>query len=180
MQQSCVEEYSDLQSLVNSQSEKFIDKFSEFCLSVDRSSPEHFWMSVLSFYKGAICKPEKLKRSLVVTYERTGKQGCDAGALKKEFFEDSLKVINEHLFEGDERRRIPKKNFSLELNFEVAGMVFAHSVFQEGPGMPCISPVVFEYLLHGDTSECFPVKEDIPMNLATCDLLTTIEKVCKP
>ena len=59
-------------------------------------------------------------------------------------------------------------------------MVFAHSVFQEGPGMLCICRVVFKYLLHGDTSECFPVKEDIPMNLATCDLLITIEKVCKP
>ncbi len=144
---------------------------------MDRSSPEHFWVSVVAFYKGAIRNPDKLKRSLIVTFDNSGEDGYDASALRKEFFEDSLKAVNERLFEGDEKRRIPKKDCSLEIVLEVAGMIFAHSVLQEGPAMPCLSSFIFEYLLHGDTSRCHPLKEDIPLNMSTCELIMAIEEV---
>ncbi len=174
MEQGCE---THLQTLVCQHSSKVISEFSEFSLTVDRSNSEHFWSSVLSFYKGAIHKPEKLKRCLVVNFENSGEQGYDAGALRKEYFEDSLKEVNERLFEGNECRRIPKKDISLELVFQVAGMIFAHSVLQGGPAMPCLSPVVFEFLIHGDTTKCLPLKDDIPLNMSTHELITAIEEV---
>lgn len=166
-----------LEALLMKKSNKSILQFSEFHLSIDRSSPERFWASVVSFYKGAMHNHEKLKRCLVVDFEESGEQGYDAGALRKEFFDDALTAANEHLFEGNDDRRIPKKDVALELLLEVSGMLFAHSVLQEGPGMPCLSPTVFEYVISGDTSTCYPVKDDIPLNMSTHELISAIEKV---
>ena len=172
-----VREYSSVQDVINHHSSKMVHQFSEYSLTVDRSSRDNFWMAVLSFYKGALRKPEKLKKCLTVTFVNSGEQGSDAGALKKEFFENSLREVNYRLLEGEDTRRIPKKDVSLELMFEVAGMIFAHSIVQEGPAMPCMSPAIFDYLTHGDISRCYPVKEDIPLNLSTHHLITAIEEV---
>ena len=86
-----------------------------------------------SFYKGAYSKPAKLKKMLVLTFSNSGEQGSDAGTLRKEFFEDSLKAVNEHLFEGE-----------------------AHSILQEGPAMPFLSHSVFNYLVNGEIVMCYP------------------------
>ena len=51
-----------------------VNQFSEYSLTVDRSSRDNFQMAVLSFYKAAFRKPGKLKKCLT-----------DAGALKKSF-----------------------------------------------------------------------------------------------
>lgn len=154
-----------------------MDNFSEFSLVVNRCSPENFWSSAIAFYKGALGKPEKLKRSLVVSFDGHGEEGYDAGALKKEFFEDCLKAVNERLFEGNMYRTIPRKDVSMETLFEVAGMMISHSVLQEGPAMSLLSPFVFDYILHGDISKCHPLMEDIPLNMFTCELISAIEKV---
>lgn len=81
------------------------------------------------------------------------------------------------LFEGEDDRRIIKKDWGLEVVCEIFGMVVAHSIMQEGPGFPCLSPCMFQYLATEKSDECFPVKEDIPLNIATHDLLTFIEEV---
>lgn len=81
------------------------------------------------------------------------------------------------LFEGEDNRRIPRKDFPLELQFEVAGMLVSHSIIQQGPGIPCLSRAVYDYLVHGDPTMCYPAAEDIPLNLANHELITLIEKV---
>lgn len=169
--------FADVGALLN-HCAKIVDQSSEYILSIDRSTPEHFWLALTSFYKGAISKPQKLRKSLVVNFVNTGESGSDSGALRKEFFEDSLRAINFRLFEGEDDRRVPKKDVSLELLFEVAGMVVAHSILQEGPGIPCLSPAVFDYLTHGDVKHCYPTKDDIPLNISTHELITLIEEVC--
>ena len=65
---------------------------------------------------------KKMKKNLVVNFINTGECGFDCGALKREFFKDALRSANEMLFEGEDNRRIPRKDFSLELQFEVAGV----------------------------------------------------------
>ena len=77
----------------------------------------------------------------------TGEVGSDSGALRKEFFEDGIREVNSRLFEGDDNRRVPKKDLTLETLFEIAGMLVAHSISHEGPGIPCLSPCVFQYLV---------------------------------
>ncbi len=114
--------YTCTKDLLLYHSSQVMNKFSEYSLLVDRSSKEHFWMAVLSFYKGALRRSEKVKMCLAVTFVNSGEEGSDAGALRKEFFEDSLRTM-----------RIPKKDVSLEIMFEVAGGMFAHSILQEGP-----------------------------------------------
>ena len=131
----------------------------------------------MSFYKGAISKPQKLHSSFSVTFTNPGEVGSDAGALRKEFFEDAIMEVISRLFEGEETRKIPKKDISLEMLFEVAGMLVGHSVLNSGPGLPCLSPVIFDYLCYRNPKQCFPTKEDIPLNIATCELITFIDEV---
>ena len=154
-----------------------LDESSEYILSIDRSTPDIFWRGVISFYKGALENPSKLQQVLVVNFVNTGESGSDCGALKKEFFEDAIQAINDRLFEGEQDRRIPRKDLSLELQFQVAGMLIAHSLLQQGPGMPCLSPSIYNYLVYGDPTLCYPTVEDIPLNISTYELITVIEKV---
>lgn len=163
--------------LISSHAYRILDQSSEFIVNINRSSPEAFWMAVVAFYKGARGNLSKLKQSLVVNFVNTGECGADCGALRKEFIEDALQDVNERLFEGEGESRIPMKDASLELQLEVAGMLIAHSLLQGGPGMPCLSPAVFQYLVHGDVSLCYPAAEEIPLNIATHDLITFIDKV---
>ena len=176
---SCVErqQYTNVQVLLLDHARKVLDQSSEYILAIDRSTPEHFWLGVTSFYKGAIAKPQKLMRPLAVTFVNTGELGSDAGALKKEFFEYALREVNNQLFEGEDGRRVPKKDVGLELLFEVAGMLLGHSIIQGGPGFPCLSPAVFDYLRTCDVKLCYPTKDDIPLNISTHELITLIEEV---
>ena len=107
----------------------------------------------MAFYKASVTKPQKLKRPLVLSFVGTGEVGCDGGALRKEFFEDALREVNNRLFEGEDNRRIPRKDVSLEFYFEVAGMIFSHSVLQEGAGLLCLSPAIYDYLSNNGESK---------------------------
>ncbi len=109
-----------------------------------------------------------------MSFSKTGEIGADSGALRKEFFEDALKELNRRLFDGADNTRIPKKDYTLQVLFELAGMLVAHSVLKEGPGFPCVSGAVYDYMAKG---ECYPCKADIPLDLATTELHTFIEKV---
>jgi len=164
-----------LEGLLRKHSDHVIDQRSEYILSIDRTCKDHFWKMVEAFYKGGICRPHKLQKVLVIQFQ--GEVGADGGALRKEFFEDALKEMNHRLFEGTPDRRIPKKDWDLQWAMEIAGMLIGHSVLQEGPAFGCVSPTVFDFLIAGDSSMCFPTKADIPLNLTTCDLLTFIDKV---
>ena len=153
-----------LESVLRVHSEGVINSTSEYSLSVDRSSVERLWLSATSFYKGAMVRPEKLTRQLVVSFTETGEIGADSGALRNEFFEEALKQANARLFEGEEYARVPKKDYTLQVLFELAGMLVAQSVLQGGPGIPCLSEAIFDYI---SEEECYPCKADIPVNLAT-------------
>ena len=56
-------------------------------------------------------------------------------------------------------------------------MLIAHSMMQGGPGFPCLSSAIYHYLVSGSPTYCFPVKEDIPLDISTHVLHTFIEKV---
>ena len=43
--------------------------------------------------------------------------------------------IDNRLFEGDHFRRVPKKDWGLEGQFELAGAMVAHSVTHGGPAL---------------------------------------------
>ena len=89
-----------------------------------------------------------MKRPLAVNFVNSGELGSHAGALKKEFFEDVLREVNNQLFEGKDGRRVPKKDVGLEILFEVAGVLLGHSILQGGPAFPCLSAPIFDYLSH--------------------------------
>ena len=146
-------------------------------LSVDRSTAQKIWQSAVCFYKSAMTKPLKLHKELIVQFDATGEVGADSGALRREFFEDAIYQANLLLLEGEDDRRVLKKDWGMEFLVEIMGMLVAHSIMQEGPGIPCLSPCMYEYMIKRNSEECYPVKEDIPLNIASHSLITFIEEV---
>lgn len=51
------------------------------------------------------------------------------------------------MFEGEDSHKVPKKDWSFEDVFELVGMLIAHSLLQDGPGLLCLSPSVYTYLV---------------------------------
>ena len=168
-------EPDNVQQLLHSHAKKVLNLSSEHTLTIDRSSPDKFWASVVAFYKSTMSRPGKLQKQLVIQVE--GEMGADAGALRKEFYEDAIKEADARLFEGDDTRRMPKKDYPLAILLEITGMLIAHSLLQEGPGFHCLSEAVYAYLLRGTVDECYPTKEDISLNLSTHEFLTLIDNV---
>ena len=107
-------------------SKSVLSSSGEYVLIIDRTSKDKLWLAVVSFYKGAIKDERKLRRELVIEFD--GEAGADFGALRQEFFEDALKEAYTRLLAGDSERRIPKKDWSFELLFEILGMLIAHSI----------------------------------------------------
>ena len=128
----------------------------------------------MSFYKNAKARPEKLQRKLIIHFAE--ENGADCGSLCREFFEDALKEASVRVFDGEDKK-VPKKDWNMEVALEIVGMLIAHSLMQGGPGFPCLSATVFDYLVTGDMWECVPTKEDIPLDITTHQLITFIEKV---
>lgn len=163
---------TSLQSLLHSHSNKVID-FSVSChLEVARSPKETFWLSVMAYYKSCKAKPEKLTKELVIQF--TGEAGADSGALRREFFEDAIYQVNMNLLEGDDDRRMLRKDWGMESTYEVMGSLVAHSILQNGPGLQCLSPTVYDYLTSQST---YPEIADIPLSMGTHELISLIEKV---
>ena len=62
--------------------------------------------------------------------------------------------------------------------------MIAHSLLQRGPGFPYLYPGLVHYPLTRNVaieslndSSILPVKDDIPMNVSTMDLIDLIDKV---
>ncbi|CAB4025774.1 PREDICTED: uncharacterized protein LOC107327085 [Paramuricea clavata] len=79
---------------------------SALLLHIDRNN---IWKHALIFYKSK--SSVELKRPLSISFDGSNECGIDAGALKQEFFEILLRVINEDLFEGKETQRIPGRGW---------------------------------------------------------------------
>lgn len=163
-----------LRSLLTCHARKIMDLTSEYSISVNRSTPDSLWQAVMSFYKGSKTKSYKLKKELVIEFCGTGEVGADSGALRREFFEDAISQANLRLLEGDDTRRVLKKDWGMDLEYESFGTMVAHSLLLEGPGIPYLAPSMFQFLSGLDV---YPVKEDIPLNAATHQLISFIDDV---
>lgn len=161
--------------LIISHADRMVDVTTEHSIVVDRTSSGGLLDSMLSFYKKAKKDPGIMRKQLVVHF--VGENGCDTGALRKEFLEDSIKEMNTQLFDGSANNRIPKKDWNLEILFEIFGMLIAHSVLQSGPCFPCLNAAVYSYIVSGNPGFCFPHKDDIPLDLGTESLISFITKV---
>ncbi len=143
-----------------------------------RVNRSQLWQKAQTFYKAAQHDLTILKRKIAITFEN--EPGVDCGAIKSEFFTLLLCDVNERLFEGIPTRRVPRRDFSLQEDFEVAGMAIAHSIMQGGPSFSCLSPALYPLVLEEDCGiwpDYLPTNEDIPHNAATASLLEFIAKV---
>lgn len=132
--------------------ESLLDKFAcnlkkhdEISLTVER---EEVWSGALSFYKKSLSDPERLLKSVCVTFQ--DEPGLDAGAIKAEFFELVFGQIQSRLFEGNEYALLPVRDSSKGLLFKLAGLAIAHSLLQSGPSFHALSPAVYYYLTSAD------------------------------
>ncbi len=136
------------------------------------------WQKAEALYKAAQHDLTILKKNLAITFHN--EPGVDCGAIKSEFFTLLLAGINERLFEGIPTRRVPRRDVSLQEDFEVAGMAVAHSIMQGGPSFSCLSPAIYPLVLEEDCGiwcNYLPTREDIPHNAATASLIEFIAKV---
>ena len=138
-----------------------LKKHDEISLTVER---EEVWSGALSFYKKSLSDPERLLKSLCVTFQ--GEPGLDAGAIKAEFFEIVFGQIQSRLFEGNEYALVPVRDSSKGLLFKLAGLAIAHSLLQSGPSFHALSPAVYYYLTSADQDliATHLEKKDIPEN----------------
>ena len=119
---------------------------SALLLDIDRNN---IWKHALIFYKSK--SSVELKRPLSVSFDGSNECGIDAGALKQEFFEILLRVINEDLFEGKETRRIPGHGWEKANFLKMAGIMIAHSILHGGPSFPVLARYVYRYIVTGNT-----------------------------
>lgn len=174
---SCVTSISrdgPMHVILKAHAEKEIDFDHDVTLITSR---DRVWQTAKQFYKAALSNTSRLTRNLVVEF--TGEEGVDAGALRSEFFETVISNISQQLFEGGDRK-IPKNEWGLLKEFEMAGLIVAHSVLHGGPGVPFISPVLYSFIVTDDRENLLgelPTIDDIPQNSATADLLQLITKV---
>lgn len=151
---------------------------SDIHVKVSRSC---IWNKAKMFYKAALNNPQVLRKNLVIQF--SGEEGLDLGALKKEFFAETLRSISHELFEGQSTRLLPKCQWGDDTEYRIAGVAIAHSILQGGPGFSCLHPALYRYIIT-QTSEDYscdveelPCVEDIPRNASTEDLVDFIDKV---
>ena len=161
--------------LLREYSDRVIDRQQFMQLEVKR---DRLWRTAMGFYKNSLRCPDRLLKEFVVEF--TGEEGIDGGALRCEFFENLLRKMDDELFEGDQFRRVPKKDCALEKNFTYAGMMIGHSILQGGPGYPCLCPAVYSFLLYEDKEKALqelPTLSDVPRTAATMALCSMVTEV---
>ena len=114
------EQPKSVQLLLKQHAQRVLNLSSEYSISIPRGNKDDFWMVLVAFYKNAKVKVDHMKKTLMVRFTDVGEMGADAGALRKEFFEDAIKEVNCRLFEGEDDNRLPKKEWSLQFLFEVS------------------------------------------------------------
>lgn len=127
-------------------------------IDVDRTK---LWKTAQVLYKST--PKEHLYRQLNVMFEGL-EDAVDAGALRLEFFGDLLRSINNTLFEGKPDHRVPLYSWENIYLMKMAGIMVSHSILQNGPGMPCLAPYVYEFIIWGDKEHAaaYVTFEDLP------------------
>ena len=120
-------------------------KESEYTPTIDR---DEVWRGAVSFYKKALCDKEMLWQSLSIIFK--GEEGLDAGAMRTEFFELSLKEIQLRLFEGPQESQLPVRESSKAFLLKLAGVAISHSIIQRGPTFSSLSPAIYLHLAGSD------------------------------
>ena len=142
-------------------------------IDVDRSL---LWKTSLIFYKNT--PKDHLYRRLNVMFEGL-ENAVDAGALRLEFFADLLRAVNKNLFEGKQDRRIPVYSWENVYLIKVASIMVAHSLLQNGPGMPYLAPYVYQFLVSGEKEQAaaYIGFEDLPETPQTQTLIAFLKGV---
>ena len=150
-----------------------VDKDNVKILVVDR---ELLWQRSLVFYKST--SHEDLYRLLSISFEGY-EDAIDAGGIRIEFFCDLIRHIDNLLFEGKPGNRIPKHSWDNIHLLEMAGMMVAHSILQDGPGMPTLATYVYMFIVSGDKEKSVEAitPDDLPDSPQDSDLIEFIKKV---
>ena len=150
-----------------------VDKDNVKILVVDR---ELLWQRSLVFYKST--SHEDLYRLLSISFEGY-EDAIDAGGIRIEFFCDLIRHIDNLLFEGKAGQRIPKHSWDNIHLLEMAGMMVAHSILQDGPGMPTLATYVYMFIVSGDKEKSVEAitPDDLPDTPQNSDLIEFIKKV---
>lgn len=122
------------------------DRVTKEEMQVVRIRRQNLWKDALR----AFAKASFLTNTLL-NVQFIGEQGVDAGGPRREFLNIMMKklVLESGLLTGDEKRKSFTANPLLILNeaYFAAGKMVATSVIQGGPGVKCLSPAVYYYII---------------------------------
>ena len=152
--------------------QKCVDTERSKIIDVDRSV---LWKTALIFYKST--PKDHLHRGLNVMFEGF-EDAVDAGALWLELG-DLLRAIDKNLFEGKQDRRVPVYSWENVYLIKMAGIMVAHSLLQNGPGMPCLAPYVYDFLVYGEKERAaaYVNFEDLPETPQTEVLMAFLKEI---
>ncbi|PFX11272.1 hypothetical protein AWC38_SpisGene25106, partial [Stylophora pistillata] len=127
---------------------------------------------VLHYYKESEFNPRKR-----VPISLNVRVAIDTGGILRQVFSDVFSALAEnkdglHLFKGAAKRKVPVFTNMHVLTgiFEVLGKIIAHSIIQNGPGFPCLAPVIYSYISSGDLecvllkASCMDVRHQEPLS----------------
>lgn len=103
-------------SILSQHAQKVISLHDELVVKVNRAV---IFSKAKALCKGAVHNPSILHKSIIVEF--SGEEGADAGALRNDFFEESLRQANVTFFEGQEGRRIPRYHWGSQEELEIVG-----------------------------------------------------------
>jgi len=103
----------------------------------------------------SVFKDSLLQQFTILEVIFIGEEGVDSGGPRREFLHLLMKKLVDEsgVFSGDDHRRVVTSNPVLLMRnvYYTAGKMVATSLMQGGPGLECLSPAIFEYIV-GDTA----------------------------
>ena len=134
---------------------------------------------VLHFYKDPSFDPTKgIRISL------NGQLAIDTGGVMRQVFTDVFSQLSENkggltLFKGQAKNLVPVFSNLHVLTgiYEILGKMIAHSIIQNGPGFPCLAPVIYWYIASGDLQTAVLKASSLEVGDEHQPLATYIRKV---
>ncbi|XP_028405450.1 uncharacterized protein LOC114528072 [Dendronephthya gigantea] len=152
---------------------KNVDKDNIKILHVER---ECLWERALIFYK---CTERKdLYRHLSIVFEGY-EDAIDGGGLRIEFFGDLIRCMSNRLFEGEDGHLVPRHSWDNVNLLRMGGLMLAHSILQQGPGMPSLANYIYDFLVYGNKEKSVSAikLDDLPNTPQNSDLTEFLKKI---
>ena len=174
--------------LLNPAADKLLTLLSEHVLTGETAKcpvdEDDLFSDALAFYKCEKFDPSRPIRVIMRT-----QPAVDTGGIRRQFFTDVLHHFahkdTKAMFVGPQERLRPDYSSQVEPFMKILGTIIVHSLLQEGPGFPYLSPYIYWYLVTGcdETAISYITPIDLTPSVAeivhcvSMDIFYTVSKL---